>query len=228
MRPFLILASFILILTGCNNSTSNNVNYSEGKLEYKIVYPRQLENDGSTTFLPSEMITFFKDENVLMNLKGGFGLYNLKYISRSSGDTCFTLFKLFDKKLYYPMNSEQTLFVFKELGEPKIKLFKDSVKTIAGFTCKKAVISFPRTRIRSINAYYTQEIGRKNPNIHTPFEKIPGVLMEFNFFYKTLTFKIVAQKFSPVSVDNSEFIVPSGYKQTTQKEIESLITTLLQ
>ncbi len=228
MRSFIILISILFLFAGCNNSTEKTSDLTEGKLEYKIIYPRQLESDGSTTFLPSEMITFFKGDDVMMDIKGGFGLYHLKYISKATGDTCFTLFKLFDKKLYYPMDNKQTLFVFKELGKPRIKLFKDSLKTIAGFLCKKAVISFPKTRIRSINAYYTEEIGREKPNVNTPFEKIPGVLMEFNFFYKTLTFKVVAKKFSPVKVSGSEFNIPSGYKKTTQEEIESFITTLLQ
>jgi GLPGLI family protein len=138
------------------------------------------------------------------------------------------MFKLFDKKMYFPMTNHQTLFFFKELGRPKVKLYEDSVRMIAGFNCKKAVISFPGSRMRSINAYYTLEIGRERPNANTPFEKIPGVLMEFNFFYNTLNFKVVAQKFKPVHIADSEFMVPDGYKETSQEEIESFISTLLQ
>jgi len=228
MRYFFLLIFTIILLGGCSNPANKNPDFTEGKLEYKIIYPRQLENNGATTFLPSEMISYFKGDNVMMNIKGGFGLYHLKYISKSAGDTCYTLFKLFDKKLYYPMDDKQTLFVFKELGKPSIKLYKDSIKTFAGFRCKKAVISFPMSRIKSVTAYYTEEIGREKPNVHTPFEKIPGVLMEFNFFYKSLTLKVVATKFTPVKVADSEFCVPEGYKETTQKEIESLISILLQ
>jgi len=228
MRPYLILFFLIFLIAGCSNPSEPDKIYTEGELDYSIIYPKQLNGQNSTTFLPDEMITFFKGDDVLMNIKGGFGLYHLKYISKSHGDTCFTLFKLFDKKMYFPMTNSQTLFFFKELGKPVIKLYEDSLKTIAGFVCKKAVISFPGSRIRSINAYYTQEIGREHPNANTPFEKIPGVLMEFNFFYKTLNFKVVAQKFKPMHIAYSEFMVPDGYKQTTQEEIESFITTLLQ
>ena len=228
MRSFIILISILFLFVGCNNSTEKTTDLTEGKLEYKIIYPKQFDKGKPATFLPSKMITIFKGNDIMMNIKGGLGLYHLKYISKAAGDTCFTLFKLFDKKLYYPMKHKQTLFVFKELGKPKIKLFEDSIKTIAGFLCKKAVISFPKNRIRPFNAYYTEEIGRKRPNVNTPFEKIPGILMEFNFFYKTLTFKVVASKFSPVRISHSEFNIPSGYKKTTQEDLESFITTLLQ
>ena len=228
MRPFFLILFSVFLIAGCSNPTETGKKYTEGELDYSIIYPKQLENQSSTTFLPDEMITFFKGDNVMMNIKGGFGLYHLKYISRAHGDTCFTMFKLFDKKMYFPMTNHQTLFFFKELGRPKVKLYEDSVRMIAGFNCKKAVISFPGSRMRSINAYYTLEIGRERPNANTPFEKIPGVLMEFNFFYKTLNFKVVAQKFKPVHIADSEFMVPDGYKETSQEEIESFISTLLQ
>lgn len=228
MRSVLILFFISILFAGCNESSEKRSDFSEGKLEYSIIYPKQLESSGTTAFLPSEMTSYFKDDKVIMKIKGGFGLYKLEYISKASGDTCFTLFKLFDKKMYYPMNNHQTLFVFKELGEPHIKLYKDSVKMIAGFTCKKAVISFPGKKMNPINVFYTEKIGRKKPNIHTPFEKVPGVMMEFNFFYQTLSFKVVAQKFTQVSVADSEFCIPAGYKESTEQEVETFITTLLQ
>ncbi len=228
MRPFFILISVIIILTGCIDNVKNEHNNKEGKLEYKIIYSQQLLDEGTTTFLPDKMISIFKDDKMSLSIKGGFGLYYLKYISRASGDTCFTLFKLFDKKLYYPMDKKQTLFIFNELGEPDIKLYIDSIKMIAGFPCKKAIISFPKTNIRAIKAYYTEEIGKKDPNRNTPFKKIPGVLMEFNFFYKNLSFNLTAQKFTPLTMQESDFQIPEEYKETTEEEIESFIGTLLQ
>ena len=228
MRTLFILIIVIIFLLGCDDNVKNEHNNKEGKLEYKIVYSEHFQKDGATTFLPDKMISLFKDDKTLISIKGGFGLYNLKYISRASGDTCFTLFKLFDKKLYYPMDDKQTLFVFNELGRPDIKLFKDSVKVIAGFNCKKAVISFPKRDVRAIEAYYSEEIGEKNPNKSTPFEKIPGVMMEFNFFYKNLSFNLTAQKFTPLIIEAAEFQLPKEYKETTEEEIESFIGTLLQ
>jgi len=228
MRPFFIFITVIIILTGCNDNVKNEHSNKEGKLEYKIVYPEQLQSGSAIAFLPDKMTSLFKEDKILISIKGGFGLYNLKYISRASGDTCFTLFKLFDKKLYYPMDDKQTLFVFNELGRPDIKLLEDSVKMIAGFSCKKAVISFPKKGMRAIEAYYTEEIGKENPNKNTPFEKIPGVLMEFNFFYKSLSFNLTAQKFTPLTVTDADFQIPKDYKETTEEEIESFIATLLQ
>lgn len=228
MRPFFIFITAIIIFTGCNDNVTNKHNNKEGKLEYKIVYPEQLQSSSATAFLPDKMTSLFKEDKILLSIKGGFGLYNLKYISRASGDTCFTLFKLFDKKLYYPMDEKQTLFVFNELGRPNIKLFEDSVKTIAGFSCKRAIISFPQQNMRAIEAYYSEDIGKKNPNKNTPFEEIPGVLMEFNFFYKNLSFNLTAQKFTPLTIAEADFQIPKDYKETTEEEIESFIATLLQ
>ena len=126
------------------------------------------------------------------------------------------------------MDKKQTLLIFNELGQPRIKLYKDSIKMIAGFPCKKATISFPKTNTRTMDIYYSEEIGKNKPNRNTPFEKIPGVLMQFNFFYKNLSFNLTAEKFTPLAIQESDFQIPKEYKETTEEEIESFIGTLLQ
>ena len=227
MRPFIFTLFILLSFYGCSRENGHAGN-DEGMLEYEIKYPEDLQGQSVTAFLPSEMTTYIKGNNTLLKIKGGFGLYSLKYISKAAGDSCFTLFKLFDKKMYYPMNSHKTLFVFRELGKPNIKLIKDSIKIIAGFNCNKAVISFQNPKLKPIEVYYTKEIGVKKPNINTPFEDIPGTMMEFNFFYKSLSFNLKAVKFTPVEIDDSEFNVPPDYKLATEGEIEGFIETLLQ
>ncbi|NPA36297.1 MAG: hypothetical protein GXO47_05555 [Chlorobi bacterium] len=228
MRPLFTALIFIVLTYGCTSENKRVSGKTEGVIEYEIKYPESLNSRGVTTFLPDKMTTSIKDNNTLLKINGGFGLYSLRYISKNSGDSCYTLFKLFDKKLYYPMGPHKSLFVFNELGKPKIKLVKDSVKVIAGFNCKKAIVYFSNPGIKPVLVYYTEEIGTKKPNINTPFESIPGTMLEFNFFYKTLSFNVKAVRFTPTAIDDSEFNIPSDYKLTNEKEIEGFIETLLQ
>jgi len=226
IKELLIFVIVLFILTGCN--WENNSSKTEGIVTYAIEYPHQAEQKGFTAFLPKEMITYYKDDHFKLKFKGEFNIYNLEFISRSQGDTCFTLFKIFDKKLFYSMGQNEELFLFNDLGASDLVIFNDSTKTIAGINCTKAMLQFEDAYAPDIEVYFSEEIKISRPNRHSPFSQVPGLMLEFSMEYQDMHLQFKAQNVSFKKIDNHEFHLPDSYKKTKQDEIKDLVLTLLQ
>lgn len=192
IKTLLTFISILLILSGCNIVTNSSKN--EGVVTYAIEYPQQADQKGFTAFLPKEMVTYYKDDHFKLKFKGEFNIYNLEFISRSGGDTCFTLFKIFDKKLFYSMEQNEKLFLFNDLGPSKLEVFNDSTKNIAGITCTKAVLYFEDKSAPDIEVYFSKEINISSPNRHSPFSQVPGLMLEFSMEYQNMQLLLKPKK----------------------------------
>ncbi|MCU4176629.1 hypothetical protein [Carboxylicivirga sp. N1Y90] len=226
MKQLFIAVILALLFTTCKEETKDTNN--QGVITYAISYPEEIANQGFASFLPEKMISIFKDDHFKLNLSGEFNFYNLEYISRSKGDTCFTLFKIFDKKLFYPQQPKENLFLFQDQQLPQIEFFEDSVKTIAGIKCTKAVANFKDNKVSSAVLYYTEELGFSHSNVNTPFSEIPGTLMEFSVVFQGLELSMQAESVKFKEIDQDEFIIPKNYKRTNQNEIKDIVSSLIQ
>lgn len=223
----LIFTLFVCILISSCNTKDKSVS-EQGVITYNITYPREIANQGFASFLPDKMKASYKGDHFKYNLSGEFNMYKLEYISRANGDTCYTLFKVFDKKLYYPHDHNEKAFLLGEDMNPEITFYSDSTKVIAGIKCKKAVATFVNDDIPNMTLYYSEEITFNNPNAGTPFNEIPGALLEFNFFFKGLTLNLMAESVNMQQVNTDEFIVPSNYRRTNANEINDIVSSLLE
>lgn len=217
--------SLLLITSSCQNGSVSKG--SEGVITYAITYPEHIAQKSFSTFLPEKMTFTYKDVNYKLSLAGDLNMYNLEYISLDNGDTCFTLLKLFDKKLYYPLKQDETLFLFQEYNHPIITYQPDSVKVIAGITCQKAVASFKDEEIPQVTIYYTEEIAFEQPNVKTPFEEIPGTMLEFNMFFQGLELTMQAESINLKTIKDADFRVPKTYTQTDADEIKDIVSSLV-
>ena len=131
MDKFYFLYFTLLIFTGsCSYSTDSAP--TQGSITYSISYPDDISQNGFSSFFPNNMQVLYKDQMYKLLLKGDFSIYNLEFISRANGDTCYTLFKIFDKKIYQTMGQKESLFLYSEVGKPKIQFDRFSSKTISG------------------------------------------------------------------------------------------------
>lgn len=226
MKQLFIVFSLVLLLTNCQEPAKNTNN--QGVITYAINYPEEITNQSFASFLPEKMISIFKDNHYKVNLSGEFNFYNLEYISRSQGDTCYTLFKIFDRKLFYPQSEEGTLFLFQDNDQPHIEFFGDSLKTIAGINCSKAIASFNNGNVSKVELYYTEELGFGHTNANTPFNEVPGTLMQFSIMFQGLKLSMVAESVNYKKIDSDEFLVPKNYKRTTRNEIKDIVSSLIQ
>ncbi len=225
-KTIILLLITTIVFTACKSPQSSSP--SEGTINFRITYPSDKMTSGFSTFLPSQMKVIYRQNHYKLSIKGEFSIYNLEYISREKGDTCFTLFKIFDKKLFHKMNKNESLFLFTELGNPKIKFDKKASKIIAGHPCKRATLHYPGAENNETEVWYCTDIDLPAANRNTPFEKIPGTLLQFSIKYKDLYLNLEADEviYSPISAD--AFNVPESYEQSNPNDIRDLVTTLLQ
>jgi len=226
MQKILLILIALLVLGACKFNRPTEMD--EGVIHYKIEYPQEVQEKGFADFLPSKMITTFKDKNYKVTIKGDLSLYNLEYISKANGDSATTLFRIFDKRMFHPHDKGEHLFLFQKVDETKVEYITEEIRDIAGFQCKKAIVHFQDSDLPSITVFYTEEIKFNRPKENSPFDDIPGALMEFQIIFKDLTLKCTAHKVDIKHVNDKAFDIPNNYTQTERGEIDELVATLIQ
>ena len=226
MRYLIFSLLFISVMSACRFGQSSNKD--EGVISYKIVYPEEVRERGFAAFLPTKMISTFKGRNYKISIKGDLSLYQLDYISKSNGDSTTTLFRIFDKRMYHQHGKDEYLFLFERVDETRLEFIEGETKVIAGIECKKAIVHFSNPDLRNITVYYTEDIKIIRPKENSPFDNIPGALMEFDINFKGLELKCVAEEVKIKKVNPKSFIVPENYTPSEQGEIDELVTSLIQ
>ena len=226
MYKIVLIIIVIPLLISCHNKQTAATN--QGVITYKINYSEEVQAKSFASFLPTTMVTTYKKDNYKLTIKGSLSLYNLEYISRADGDSSTTLFRIFDKRMFHKHNKGEFLFLFQNFEESKLEFFDNEIKNIAGIECKKVVIHYNNPELKSITVYYSEEIGFKRPNENSPFDDIPGTLMEFSLQYKGLDLKFEAQNIDMKKVDDKVFLVPENYTPSDHEEINELVGALIQ
>ncbi|MBN2166819.1 MAG: hypothetical protein JW717_11130 [Marinilabiliaceae bacterium] len=197
-----------------------------GNIEYKIEYPVQISEQPIANILPEEMSLFFTPNELKFKIKSDLNIFMLEYLSRANGDSCYTLFKVVNRKLYYPLYKNEQWFLFKNNPPIKYQINKDSIKNIAGIDCYQVIISTNTNKPNQINAYFTNNIKINRKLLNSPFNEIDGVPLQFEIQYYNKTYKFIATKITG-SIGDEIMTVPNDYKLSTPKEINELVNSIL-
>jgi len=226
MRKLLLILVLIPLLISCCKNKANLSN--EGIITYKIRYSDEVLSKSFASFLPTQMISTFKENDYKLTIKGNISLYKLEYISRAQGDSSSTLFRIFDKRMFYNHKKGEHLFLFENFEKTKLEYFDSEIKTIAGRPCKKVVVHFNNPELKSITVYYTEDLRFKRPKENSPFDKIPGTLMEFSLEYKGLNLTFEAERIDLKKINRKVFLIPENYALSEHGEIGEIVGALIQ
>ncbi len=116
----------------------------------------------------------------------------------------------------------------KENWQAKNKAYKDikfdltdETKSIAGFTCKKAIAKMSNGKTFII--YYAPDLVIANKEYDPTFSDLPGLAMEYEIETGKMKFKYTVSKISFDAVQLSKFDFPkSGYRVMTYEEARQL------
>ena len=100
--------------------------------------------------------------------------------------------------------------------EPQIT-YSDEVKTIAGYTCKKAVLSFDNST--KMTVWCAEEIvggGSWGGN----FKGLKGAPLEYSADVSNMSMTMTATKVSEEKVDKDNFKIPKGYEIMTPEQLQ--------
>ena len=226
---FITIPIVIFFFCSCHETRKSAPSgLTEGAIVYKITYSQETTSHQMSFLFPKEMTLFFKDDMQRLFFKGGMGLYNLDIIYGADSDTVLTLLDvgLLNKKLYLPTNNAN-IFIFSEAQNADVILMPDENKEIAGVVAKKAILKSVLGNVPDITIWYSDEVSAELPNKNTPFEKIPGILLESEVTYKNIIFRFQAEKIDSCDVSEDKFKVPADFKLTSISEIEEMISTVL-
>ena len=214
----LVLAIFALAFS---NSTA--AKDFKGVITYKISYSGTDLDDQTKAMLPKMMI--YKIKNNLARTEmdmAGMG----KQVQIINGDekVVYSLMDIMGQKMVIKMTEED---INEEMGkQPEFSLQQyDETKEIAGYECKKAVVSSEDEsgNKTSFIVYYTEELGGSKLNFDNPmFKDINGVLMEFEMEQGSMKMKLEAVSVKKENVPDSDFEIPEGYKELTKEEMQNM------
>ncbi len=97
----------------------------------------------------------------------------------------------------------------------------DEVKTIAGYSCKKAIAKLPNGK--SFTVFYSPDLAVTNKEYDATFKKLPGLAMQYESVsasYK-YTFTLSKINFDPIVASKFDF-PKSGYRIMTYEENQQL------
>jgi GLPGLI family protein len=93
----------------------------------------------------------------------------------------------------------------------------NETKTIAGYTCKKAIAKLKDGT--SFTVYYTTDLTTENKEYDYQFKTLPGLALEYESTVGNLHVRYTASKINFDPVPAQKFAVPqSGYREMTYEE----------
>jgi hypothetical protein len=179
------------------------------------------------TFLPKKTKIVFKDHNTKNRISDAAGVVSFTHIKNHEKGIQVTLADILNHKYKYTEKIGEESIFFQSRPEIEIKHLNER-KKIAGYSCKKAEISYPKSNnsIKNFTIYYTDKIAIEGFTNNTPFEEIDGVLMEFQVEIYQIPMRLKAVKVQQKNISDSEFEIPSGYKTVNKKSMQEIIEFL--
>jgi len=220
-RNWLLIFFLPLLLigwVGCDSLYRKSI--SEGVIEFEITYPETDAGDLMAGILPGEMTLKFKDNKTIGELSS-MGIFTTSVIAYPDSRKVAQLVKIMTKKYVLMLDSAEVKDLYSELPEMTIH-FVDETKEIAGYKCKKAIITFKNNIKEEFSVYYTNDIEIENSNWCTPFYEIDGVLLEYQVRKYNIEMRLTATRVINLTVDDSEFEIPPDYNKITQEEMNQI------
>jgi len=202
---FLLAILTPLIMVSCSSSDK----ITEGKISYTITFPEfdAEEHTFLSVLLPKQQVYTFKHNDLHSSVKKA--MVEINIITNSERKAFYSDLKFNENKYYEGTISPDDLHHF------DIE-FTDKTDTIAGFNVKQAFAK--SNELGTIELWYTEEIEMSNPNWHTPYHEIPGLLIEYTLIQNGVTMHFKAAEFHDEVIDEAIF-TPS--RKGTQIEFEA-------
>ena len=200
----LIIAAIPLLCFSCRKG--NN----EGTLTYKIEFNEQEKAERSIIgLLPETMKYYYQDKNSTMEISA-FGMFRTAYVSNFRNKTNSVLFYFMPKKYTCGAKFGERMIGFDPMPGIILTHTKEE-KEILGLTAHKVHVSFEDATKEEYDIWYTKDIKVHEPNWHTPYKEIDGVLLDYRIALKDISMHISLSDISDSPVDSAKFLIPNDF-----------------
>lgn len=220
-----VVVIFSFISTSCRKLSEQSA-IDSGRIDYKITYLNPDLDKKTASLLPTRMKLLFNEKHASNNIEGFMGVYKINAFTNFHTRKCSTVLKVFEKYYIFKGARDEQMCCFDTMEGMEIEYTKDT-KKIAGFNCKRCIITLPGTS-DTIDVYYTDEIRLKHPNSTNPYHEIKGVLMEFELKLLYLNMHFIAEKYEPLQKNNITIKTPENTKNVTREQMTQILSRLME
>ncbi|MCD4772576.1 MAG: hypothetical protein K8R41_04220 [Bacteroidales bacterium] len=219
IQAILILSSFLLVFSFQAFAGGKPF---EGKITYEMSFPGSNFDAATLAAFPKEMNIYIKDNLSKTVMNTGMG----KTINIFNSEEMYsvTLLDIMGQK--YAIRSSSDMINEKIGKGPQSEIeYLDETKVIAGYTCKKAIVTIKDKLIGTeskLTVYYSDEFSHKNINKDNPiFHGINGIMLEYEIDAQGTLMKFTATSVEEKKISKKEFDIPKDYEVTTEDELKS-------
>jgi len=191
----------------------------EGKITYEITYPESSMPEAQQQQLPTNLTLYVKDNKVKSEMITG--MFTRKTIKDAEQQKATTLLEIMGQKYAIEQTKEDIQEQIEEQGNPEVQV-TDETKEIAGYECKKAVVTSEDGEKQDI--YFSPEIGSSALNFDSPaYKQIDGIPLEYRMKTNMFTMKLAATEIEKKKIKEENFAIPEDYKKVTQEELQNML-----
>ncbi len=172
---------------------------------------------------PGKMTVKFKKE-LFASEMSVMGVFTTTFISNPIKKNLTVLVKMFDVKQAC-IDDEKAIKAECDAYKLEFEETKET-KVIAGYKCKKVIVTMSDDPTIKYDVYYTEELNVTNPNFSNPYNKINGMLMQFRLKKFGLEMEFTAQGVTKEDVPDETFELPAYYKVITKAEMDEVFKSI--
>ena len=228
MKKLTVLVSVVLVavfmLTAATDAKKKKKKKSwKGTNTYSISYDGEDVTPASVANAPkTTRVKVMGDKNAAEVIQMGA---TQTFVTNPEFDLFMLKLEFGDKK--YAIKQKLSEVRSKQDSAKKFDINVDLVnetKTIAGYECKKAVVTFTPLDTADgeeqiFNYYYSEDLGNEDTNKGDDFEKIPGMLLEYSLIQGGMIISYQATEVKKGGVGDADFLVPVDFKVVTEEEL---------
>lgn len=217
-----ILFSFALLLV---SFTMNYAQITEGHVKYKIEVSTENPDMEMVVGMMqgSTLDIYFKEKMTRAEMKMG-SMMNITTISdEKSGEILMLMSGMIGKKAISTSTEELQGETQAEKPTYEVELV-DETKEIAGYTCKKAILTDEDGNENVF--WYTEEIEVSKKGQNYLNENVPGYPMQYeinnNGFVMGMTVTEIKEELSKAELKLFNMDIPDGYTEMTMEELQQM------
>ena len=190
-----------------------------------VIYDVTVEGDipeQAKAMMPTEMISKYSIDKQTMVMN--FGMMEQKTVYDVTKQEANVLMNVMGQKLLIKNTVAQIEEARKKEGESLGANVTTETATIAGFNCKKAVVTKKGKDGSNItiDVFFTEDLDISNFKFANYFPEISGLPLQFTMKNGPMSFKMKARSVKKENVPASEFAIPADYKQVTMEELQGM------
>jgi hypothetical protein len=194
-----------------------------------IVYDIKAEGNVpeiAKSVMPTVMTYQFSADKQSMALN--FPMMEQKTIFDPATKKASILMNVIGQKLVIDQTAAEIEELRKQQGETIGVKETNETKSIAGYLCKKTVITKKTKdgRENNSNIYYTDAINASKFKMFNTFPEIDGFPLEFSMKSGQVDLKVTARSVVKQNVPASQFVIGSDYKQVSAADLQKLFGSM--